>query len=306
MLSKEDYIQALQQDEDFHAQVYNVLSQREKNQNVKNILLRLYKVETLHSSILKSILEVNGFKVRQRSNTLRMLLILLSRKIFGIAFTMKLMEYNKMITNKKLNTSMKQFSFSIKEKELLRKMVMGERTEDILSNMLLSLNHVLANIRDVVFGMNDGLVEVLAATVGFSAALRSPILVLIAGVLVAISGALSMSSGAYLSTKYERDIGATKVKRSPPLSALWTGISYLFGAFFPILPFALGISGAYGIVYSILSTMLVLAIASSVIAILSNQSVAKRVIESIILSLGAASITILLGFYARDALHITI
>jgi len=306
MLSKEDYIKSLQQDEDFHAHVYNILSQHEKNQNVKNVLLRLYKIETLHSSILKSILEINGFKVRQRNNTLHMLLILLSRKIFGIAFTMKLMEYNKMITNEKLNAAMKQFSFSTKENELLRKMVRGERVEDILGSMLLSMNHVLANIRDVVFGMNDGLVEVLAATVGFSAALRSPILVLIAGLLVAISGALSMSSGAYLSTKYERDIGAAKVKRSPSLSALWTGISYLLGAFFPILPFALGISGAYGIAYSILFTTLVLAIVSSMIAILSDQSVAKRVTESIILSLGAASITILLGLYARYALHITI
>ncbi|MFP3289448.1 MAG: VIT1/CCC1 transporter family protein [Candidatus Micrarchaeota archaeon] len=306
MLSKEVYIQSLQQDEDFHAQVYNILSQREKNQNVKNVLLRLYKIEVLHSSILKSILKINGFKVRKRNNTLRILLILISRKVFGIAFTMKLMEYNKIITNEKLNVAMKQFSFSIKEEELLKKMVRGERAEDALGNMLLSMNDVLTNIRDVVFGMNDGLVEVLAATVGFSAALRSPTLVLIAGLLVAISGALSMSSGAYLSTKYERDIGNTKVKRSPHLSALWTGIAYLLGAFFPILPFALGVSGAYGIVFSILSTILVLAIASSMIAILSDQSVAKRVIESIILSLGAASVTILLGFYARYALHIAI
>jgi len=306
MLSKEAYIQSLQQDEEFHAHVYNILSQCEKNQNVRSVLLKLYKIETLHSSILKSILEINGFKTRQRSNTLRMLLIMLSRNLFGIAFTMKLMEYNKMITNEKLNAAMRQFNFSTKEEELLRKMVRGERAEDVLGNVLLSMNNVLANIRDVVFGMNDGLVEVLAATVGFSAALRSPILVLIAGLLVAISGALSMSSGAYLSTKYERDIGAAKVKRNPTLSAMWTGIAYLLGAFFPILPFALGIGGAYGMVYSILSTMLVLAIASSMIAILSDQSVAKRVTESIILSLGAASITILIGFYARYALHITI
>jgi len=65
-----------------------------------------------------------------------MLLIMLSRKIFGIAFTMKLMEYNKMITNEKFNAAMKQFGFSTKEEELLRKMARGERTEDILSNML--------------------------------------------------------------------------------------------------------------------------------------------------------------------------
>ena len=306
MLSKEAYVQSLQQDEEFHAHVYNILSQREKSQNVRGILLKLYKIEILHSSILKNILEINGFKVRQRNNTLRMLFILLSRKIFGVAFTMKLMEYNKMITNEKLNAAMRQFNFSTKEEELLRKMVRGERAEDVLGNVLLSMNKVLTNIRDVVFGMNDGLVEVLAATVGFSAALRSPILVLIAGLLVAISGALSMSSGAYLSTKYERDIGAAKVKRNPTLSAMWTGIAYLLGAFFPILPFALGMGGAYGIVYSILSTMLVLAITSSMVAILSDQSVAKRVTESIILSLGAASITILIGFYARYALHITI
>jgi hypothetical protein len=66
-----------------------------------------------------------------------MLLILLSRKIFGIAFTMKLMEYNKMITNEKLNAAMKQFSFSTKENELLRKMVM------VINATTCNINHLV-------------------------------------------------------------------------------------------------------------------------------------------------------------------
>ncbi|MGC8478752.1 MAG: VIT1/CCC1 transporter family protein [Candidatus Micrarchaeia archaeon] len=306
MQSKKEYIQSLQQDEEFHSQVYGILEKEEKNSEIRKTLSHLYIIERGHSEILKKLLRMNGFGVRKRNNFFRILLIMISRKLFGIAFTIKLMEYNKLITDKKLSLAMRRFKFGRGEAALLHLMEKGERTEDVLSHILLSLSPVLNNIRDVVFGMNDGLVEVLAAVVGFSAALRLPVLVLIAGMLVAISGTLSMSGGAYLSTKYEKNISASGRGRKPGLSALYTGIFYFCGAAFPIAPFALGIGGLYGIAYSVLLTSLVLATTSSIIAILSGQSIAKRVAESLLISLGAASVTILLGFYARYVLHITV
>jgi len=306
MESKEKYIQSLQQDEELHSQIYHRLWHNEKSHEVRRTLLQLYKIERAHSSTLERLLRIDGFAVRKRNNSLHIFFILLSQKLLGTAFTIKFMEYNKLITNKKLDAALKKFKFSAKEKALLRIMEKGERVEDVLSRVLLTMNPVLTNIRDVIFGMNDGLVEVLAATVGFSAALRAPMLVLIAGLLVALSGTLSMSGGAYLSTKYEKNIGTTKARLSPSLSALYTGVFYFFGAVFPIMPFAFGVGGIYGIVYAILLTTLALAVVSSIIAVLSGQSIAKRVTESILISLGAASATIFLGFYARYALHIIV
>ncbi len=306
MQSKEEYLQSLQQDEELHSQVYRTLERDEKNKKIRSTLAQLHAIEKGHSEILQKLLRIGGFKIRERNNFLRILLISISRKLFGIAFTIKFMEYNKLITDKKLTIAMRRFKFSRNEESLLRLMEKGEHVEDVLSRVLLSLSPVLNNIRDVVFGMNDGLVEVLAAVVGFSAALRSPLLVLIAGVLVALSGTLSMSGGAYLSTKYEKNIGTSGRVRRPALSALYTGVFYFCGAVFPIAPFAFGIGGAYGIIYAILLTSAVLAVTSSVIAVLSGQSISKRVAESLLISLGAASATIILGFYARYALHIIV
>jgi len=50
------------------------------------------------------------------------------------------MEYNKLITNKKLDAALKKFKFSAKEKALLRIMEKGERVEDVLSRVLLTMN----------------------------------------------------------------------------------------------------------------------------------------------------------------------
>ncbi|MEM3227521.1 MAG: VIT1/CCC1 transporter family protein [Candidatus Micrarchaeaceae archaeon] len=306
MADKEQYLQNLQRDEELHSKVYKQLESGERGE-IKRTLLKLYTIEHGHSEILKKLLRMNKYAIKERDDFLRILLIRLSRKLFGIAFTIKFMEYNKLITNSKLTAAIRKFSFSSQELALLKTMEKGEKAEDILSATLLKLNPVLSNVRDVIFGMNDGLVEVLAATVGFGAALRLPVLVLIAGLLVALSGTLSMSGGAYLSTKYEHSIALPgNAKRTPARSALYTGAFYFFGAVFPILPFALGMSGAIGIALSILFTMVVLSIVSSAIAVLSGQSIAKRVAESLLISLGAASATILLGFYARYALHIVV
>jgi VIT1/CCC1 family predicted Fe2+/Mn2+ transporter len=305
--TKIDYLTDLHNDEALHAQVYQYLSGVEKNAKAKETLLKLYRIETSHSSILQRVLQLNNYKARPRHNTLHLLFLKFLRIIFGITFAIKFMEYDKLLTHEKLGKAHEKFRFSQDEKRLLDVMEKGERVEDILANILVSGNPVLSNIRDVVFGMNDGLVEVLAATVGFGAALHLPMLVFIAGVLVALSGTLSMAGGAYLSTKYEKSIGsAANAFRHPGKSAFYTGLFYFCGAVFPLIPFALGIGGFYGIALAILLTAIVLTFTSSMIAIFSNQSIPRRVAESLVISLGAASATIALGLYARFALHITI
>lgn len=305
--TKLEYIESLQHDEALHAQAYHELAALEKNANVRDTLLKLYKIETSHSAILRRVLLLNHYNSEPRRNIFNLLFLRLLRMILGVTFTIKFMEYGKLLTNEKMRKAHEKFHFNNEERKLLDAMGVGEKAEDILSDMLLSLNPVLSNIRDVVFGMNDGLVEVLAATVGFGAALHLPLLVFIAGVLVALSGTLSMSGGAFLSTKYERSIRSAKhAERSPGRSALYTGLFYFCGAVFPILPFALGIGGFNGIAISIILTAIVLVFTSSVIAVFSNQSIPKRVLESLAISLGAAAATIALGVYARFALHITI
>ncbi len=68
-------------------------------------------------------------------------------------------------------------------------------------------------LRHAIFGMNDGLVSVLALSAGMAGALMSKNIVLIAGVTEMLAGAISMSLGTYISTKSQIEFYKREVKR---------------------------------------------------------------------------------------------
>ena len=60
-------------------------------------------------------------------------------------------------------------------------------------------------IRDVMFGMNDGLVSTIGFLAGATGALMDTRVVLLAGIASVVAGALAMGIGAYLASKSQRD-----------------------------------------------------------------------------------------------------
>lgn len=70
----------------------------------------------------------------------------------------------------------------------------------------------LAQIREVVFGMQDGLISTVGFVAGVHGATADTRLVLLAGIVQMIAGAFSMAAGAYLSTKAEREVVEGQVR----------------------------------------------------------------------------------------------
>lgn len=68
-------------------------------------------------------------------------------------------------------------------------------------------------MRELVFGMNDGLVSTLSLVSGVAGAAVSRSLVLLAGIAGLLSGAISMAAGAYISTKSQREVYEAQVAR---------------------------------------------------------------------------------------------
>lgn len=68
-------------------------------------------------------------------------------------------------------------------------------------------------LRDVVFGLNDGLVSILALVAGVAGANPGPRVVLLAGLAGVVSGAASMAIGAYISAKSEREFYRSELAR---------------------------------------------------------------------------------------------
>jgi VIT1/CCC1 family predicted Fe2+/Mn2+ transporter len=72
-------------------------------------------------------------------------------------------------------------------------------------------NSLLGEIREVIFGAQDGLVSTLAVVATVAGASTSRFGVLVAGIASAVAGIFSMSIGEYMSSKSQAEIAHSKI-----------------------------------------------------------------------------------------------
>jgi predicted membrane protein (TIGR00267 family) len=121
------------------------------------------------------------------------------------------------------------------------------------------------NIREIIFGVEDGAIGNLGVVVGMAQALSPNKIILLAGVATMFAQAISMSTGTYLSIKSEKEYFEVPRKaraygreyakhKNPLLSSLVMGLSVVIGAAIPLSAFLLWES-TRGIVPSIIITL---------------------------------------------------
>jgi vacuolar iron transporter family protein len=71
----------------------------------------------------------------------------------------------------------------------------------------------LAGIKEIVFGSQDGLISTTTLVLGIAAASSSQAAVLIAGGVALVAGTLSMAVGSYLSSRAERQLYETEMRK---------------------------------------------------------------------------------------------
>lgn len=180
------------------------------------------------------------------------------------------------------------------------------RHEDVVVSKLAQRKINPERIRNIVLGLNDGLVEMVGAVSGFFAAFQNPGAVLIASFTVAVAGAFSMAAGIFSAVSSEREVRDIErgkrlffgerengeISAQPFGSALAVGISYFLGALVPVLPVFFG---AANILISFLAAGFVIMIVSFVLAFLSGMEIKKRIgINLLILAL-AIGVTYTVG-----------
>ncbi len=307
MNEKSYYFEKLYSSEMFHYDVLKRLAKMETDDNLKPLLERLSDLEMKHSLMWKRIVRASDYKPLYRKNPLVIDSIALIRKIFGLEMTIKIMEYGEMSKEVELDRDLKKLNLNKRELAAVKR-IRGseEKEEDPLKDKLLKYSEILNNIRSIILGMNDGLVEILGAVAGFAVALRVPSVIIVAGLITAIAGTLSMTGGSYLSIEYEKSLYKTKKSGSATSAAFYTGVAYIIGSLFPLLPFILGLNGYYAIAISVIITGIVLGIVSTIISIVSDTGIRRRIFRTLLISLGIVAVTITLGIYARAVLHINI
>jgi vacuolar iron transporter family protein len=302
-----DQLSGMYKAERLHYMSYAHLAKREKDPRMRGYLLQFSEVERKSSDLWASILKKRGVEINEvPAHPFSLLLISFLRSILGLSFALKFLEYGEEKGIERFKVSLSELGNEAERRKITKFIDREIFEENELSAKILGSNAVLDNIRDIVFGMNDGLVEVLAAVVGLAAFLQNSHLILLSGFIVAISGTLSMAGGAYISSDYESKVKGKDGSEKGKKSSLYVGSFYILGALFPLAPFAFGLSGFGGIAFSIVITSLVLAFTATFVSVMSNKSISRNITETLLISLGAAAVTILIGYYARAALHLTI
>lgn len=88
-------------------------------------------------------------------------------------------------------------------------------------------------------------------------------------------------------------------------SALYTGLAYLTGVAFPVLPYFVASSSLLALPFSVLLAGTALAIVAGTVSILSGISIRKKVFEMVSTGLGAAFLSYLFGRLMEAIFHIS-
>jgi VIT1/CCC1 family predicted Fe2+/Mn2+ transporter len=296
---------------DYH--LYKELAEHEKDKILKSVLENMIKTEKKHMDLWGEAAGIERTYKKRPSgiSLLKLYLYLGARGILGLPFTLTLLSRTELNNLNRYERLTKGTGVSDKDRIRFLSVISDERKNAVkIRSILDKYGGNLGNIRSIMLGLNDGLVEVLAAVSGIAVIANSPLVVALSGIIIGISGTLSMAGGVYISSKSHGLISSDKTEsdssESPNKQALYTGVFYLGGAISVVLPFIFGMSGFEGIAASLIISCAILVFASTAVAILSSTSITKRISETILISLGAVAITVALGALLRFYFGISI
>ncbi len=340
---------------------YMEIAKSVKDLQLREILIKIAKMEKEHASFWKDFLEKRGKTVPEVSiNKVKIDLLKAVAKIVNPLLVISFLEIGEASAFQKYYKFLKEADISEEEKQFLKKIILDE-IEHETTFAKKTENTGISNIRDFVLGMNDGLVEILGVVTGLSAVyLNNPFVVAVSGLIVGVAGALSMGIGAFISVRSQRQVneaireklqiifdisperaveefkeklletgipkdladeiskklGTNKeaikkllIKETDEneiVSGLFTGFAYLFGVFFPVLPYFIAPSSLIALPFSILFAGLALAIVATVISVLSGINIKKKIMEMVFSAFFAAGVSYLFGSLMQNLFGISV
>jgi len=289
MVDKElkEKILRMQRNEITEQVIYQRLANILKDRNKAEILRKIAKEELSHYDFWN-----NFTQETTTPDRLKILFYVFISKVFGLTFGLKLME-SKEILAKDAYDKLRTVSDGVD------KIINDENNHE---NQLIDLidEERLKYASSVVLGLNDAMVELTGALVGFTLALQNTKLVGIVGLITGIAASLSMAASEYLSTKHEA------TEKDPLKASIYTGIAYIGTVTLLILPYLF-----FKNIYICLSLvgMVVLSVIfvfTFYISVAKELDFKKRFLEMIGISLGVAAINFVIGIIIRNVFGINV
>lgn len=158
---------------------------------------------------------------------------------------------------------------------------------------------IVKHIGSMVLGLNDALVELTGALVGFTFALKSSSQVAVAGLITGIAASLSMASSEYLSTKAEDGLNPLK-------SAFYTGIAYMLVVIILVSPYFIFSNYVTAFTFTLSSVFLIILIFNLFISVVREVSFKRSFWEMIIICSSVSLISFLVGIVLRNTFGVDI
>ncbi len=261
--------------------VYQALAQIEPDLNLKKTLTELSEHERQHYIFWSEISGQKDFRVGKAY----LLLYKLARKILGLTFTAKFLEMHE----KKSIEGYQNFALTAAPE-------IRQKLKDIIQNDIDHEREHISQIHEekiqfissIILGLNDALIELSGALVGFTFALREPRLIVVTGLITGIAASLSMAASAFMQARYEPD-------KNPKKAAFYTGISYIIVVMLLVLPFLLLSSSITAMTIMLSVAILIITFVSFYVSVLFERNFVKQLSIMLLFSLGVAAITFGIG-----------
>ncbi|WP_457600403.1 VIT1/CCC1 transporter family protein [Hydrogenivirga sp.] len=307
--------------------LYSELAKRAKKEELRRSLEHIANMEKGHARFWREFLKRRGEDIPSERKELFQTFVLLLGRVVNPMLLVSLLELGEANAYTQYYRFLKDKGSELSQEEIerLKSIILDELShESTFRERVEELG--LSNVRDMVLGMNDGLVELLGVVAGLSAVYRhEPAVVGASAVVVGVAGAISMGVGAFISVRSQRQVNealreremiisevsgeATSQAPDEPTenelkSALFTGLSYLLGVVFPVSPYFFMEDSLKALSLSLGLAFMVLSFVASFIAVASGISLRKKVLEMVLSAGFAAGASFLIGGLVKSLFNL--
>lgn len=283
----------LQRDELFEKEVYLHIAKFIKDDKDRETLIRIANSEVEHYEIWKKYT-----KVDVRPSKIKVYLYTFFAWLLGYTFVIKIMEK---IQGRFNETIVKKFFTEINEKIPNIDKILKDEEEHEEKLIQMIDEEKLQYVGSMVLGLNDALVEFTGSLAGWTFAMQSNKLILLAGIITGISATLSMASSEYLSAKNEGE-------ENPLKSAIYTGIAYIITVVILLIPYAI-LPNEYfihSLIIMLLFVIIIIAAFNFYISVAKDLNFKEKFKEMSLISLSVASVSFIIGILVKKFIGIDI
>lgn len=201
------------------ALLYRQMAEEEQNDDRRQILQELALTEERHANVWSEELNKRGVKVERHNLTLRAKIYLWLMKRLSSSSMLQIFEN----VEKQAASGYSEASKATMDSTLKKQILDAALTERGHSRILATMDGGPGNgaqdvlqverwhrggssIKEIIFGMNDGLLSTFSLVTGVAGATANNQMVLLSGIAGGVAGAISMTAGAYVATKAETEV----------------------------------------------------------------------------------------------------